>query len=456
MPEKWILTDVTDAERAKADALGGDLYGNMGVGEAIQSLDQGVYKVKPSNRRTVHFLLPGSQRPATRFVVEDEGSMVVEPTAQGYGVGCEDGQLSDGTFPSGCGSVTPYQQRAQNLADISMMDGASEEVSSFPLLAGHDPEIEANMPAQTTGDFGMMADATGPNLQPISDADDALARDFLSVGDQGPITDLSYSAEKHGKNIVMAGVAEEISKSGISFPEPDQPTEIHGEEVTMRKSPRPAPSTLSLGLTEGKPAVDSAAESRDLIEDMDMSDISENMNEQGWSKQQQTDATLVARFHEPSFACEQSTLVHQHVDAATSIKSPKRLLHGDNEQSLAKRQRDEVAPKSESSNEAAPRREARLTFNGDLGTTERAHPIIIAPPPIPAMTDWSSFTVAKLRKELTKRGLAPGGVKTVLVQRLTDYDAIRAMKEPAVEADDGGLTLAESESAIQAKGKGVE
>lgn len=183
-------------------------------------------------------------------------------------------------------------------------------------------------------------------------------------------------------------------------------------------------------------------------------------NETSPAKRQRMDVALETIY-------EESLLQTTHVDDAQWTKPSKRPLEATDEAPPAKRQRiehafepkkEQTARNGESSSTAVSQQDGHPKNDGEGSKIEPEHtPIAGAAPNIPTLTDWSSFTVVNLRKELATRGLRRGGVKAILVQRLTEYERTQAL-QASLEAQSDQLILVESESnfAAEDKGKGPE
>lgn len=416
MPEKWILTDVTDAKRATANIKGSDGSATGHMGARAHALEQDTTDVKPTRKRRVHFLLPGSQ-----------------------------------THVDG---------------PASLMDGANERETNITILASQAPDIETKMSTETSQDVISVMEA--------SKFDKPQAMVSTDGGDnQGPITESPQSAKEHVEDVAMMEAPEATISGPVEelITEPERPSEEHDhgrDAAMMMEGSVTATSTLSPGLLdEGDSSVALAHNIHDTTEDIKVPDgtvdsISfynapfEDRNKKTPPEQQYIDSTL------PGGSCERPIkdihekpiLKRQYDDVAPLTTPLKRPLEVANEQRPAKRQRIDAASKSnmeqsikngEQSREAVSQRETPLISDGDA-TKFKPVPRTVATASVPNTTDWSKFTVANLRKELSKRGLSSKGIKTLLVQRLTDFDMTQAMSGLAEEEGNGGPALVESQS----------
>ncbi|KAJ4388085.1 hypothetical protein N0V93_008690 [Gnomoniopsis smithogilvyi] len=407
------------------------------TGEAIQTSEQGVHGLKPTSHRTVHFLLPGSATPVSSPATKDKDRVGCIPAAQGHGVNSENGQMFDDTFKNGCGHVTPVQQTTKKPATVSKVDGANEREVSVPSSASGDHDAGANAPACDPEDVSRVMKASELiNLRAMHMGNGDSQASTL-VDDRRPINGPS---EELGEDVTMEGSEEVSSELEEAIVELESRPEEHHHEVAMvAELCGTAASTLS-------PDIDKR--NSPVVSPRDFQGTAENIK------------------------VVESDVAHRHVDAAPFIESPpKRYLENDHDQPPAKRRRIDTAPNfsteqsakgGESSKELAPQCGPRLISSGNNDKAEPTHPAF-APlsSTTPAMTDWSSLTVANLRKQLMKRGLPIKGVKALLVQRLTEHDVIQATKEEErvveEEEEDGGLGIEEPEpAAVKGKGKGIE
>ncbi|KAJ4421137.1 hypothetical protein N0V82_003901 [Gnomoniopsis sp. IMI 355080] len=453
-----------------ANIRGSDRSAMVSVGHAVQSSEQGINEIKPPSKRKVHFVLDDSQTPVADSATVRRDSVGSNSAVQGYGVNNKNGQLLASPSPDSGGSVSPMQQTTPDLATVFMVDGANESEDSVTMLTTPELEIEANTSAENTGDVVTVTKASGfDNSQALVNTDDD--------DDQGPITELSQSAKANGKDVALMESPEAL----VSGPAADVITE-HGrshDAAIMAEVSGTATSSLSPDMSEDDSPTVSTCDIHDTCENIKVPDGTvdessfhnaalEDMNHQSTHEQQYTDFTPGGSRERPvEDIDEQSPLKRLHDDVAPFIKSPTWPVEDANDQPPAKRQRIDAASQSnteqsahhngEQFGDAASQRETRLASDGDGSKPEleRSHPPAVAPAPVPTSTDWSKLTVVNLRKELSKRGLPIKGVKTLLVQRLREFDMTQALNKPAEEEGDGGPAFAEPEFEGMVKGDGV-
>lgn len=474
MPEQRILDDFTDAERESTDNTGGDLQAHVGSGIVVHTGEQGVDLVKSTRRRTVHFLLPGSQTPiSTRSDTEDEDTAMAESVGQGWDACSEKGQLSTGPHDDG---VNPVHQTVRSLSEVAFMDGASEQESIVASPVSYGPDTEANTLIENPEDATARAGELKPDIsQPMDGTNGAGAHLPSSFYDQGPITGTSESVKKHWEEKLLVGpLTENVSQSYDAVIESERLANENDEDAAREvELTETVALPMSVDMDKAEPAIVSPAKNCDLNEELTAPDNTaemtgfhdipvDDLHAQSQLKQQNTDTPLAGKSHEQP-THQESLLQPTYVDDALWNKTSKRPLEMTSEASPAKRQRTDVALVSkteqspshgESSSKAISQRDVYLPDGGEGSKIEPGHALTSAAAPhIPTSTDWTSFTVANLRKELANRGLRRGGVKTILVQRLTEYERTQAVQVSLEEPDDQSM-LVEPQSEFAAKGKG--
>lgn len=478
MPEQRILDDFTDAERESTDTMGGDLQAQVGSGILVHTAEQGVDLVKSTRRRTVHFLLPGSQTPiSTRSDTEDENTAIGELAIQGWDACCEKGQLSTGPPDDG---VNPAHQTVRSLSEVAIMDGASEQELSVSSPASLGPDIEANLLMENPGDDTARARECGSNIsQPMDGATGEDTHLLDSFDDQGPITEIPESVKECWEDkCLVEAPTEDVSQSSDAVIEPERLVNENAEDVGMEMEITDTiASPISVGMDKAEPAVVSPTKNCDLNEELTAPDDTAEMGgfhntpvddpyAQSQPEQHNTDTPLAGKSHEQPIH-QEPLLQPPYVDDAQWTKPSKRPLEITNEASPAKRQRIDVFLKSkieqsasdgESSSKATSQRDGYLPNDGEGSKVEPEHaPASAAATHIPTSTDWTSFTVVNLRKESASRGLRRGGVKAILVQRLTEYERTQALQASLEEPDDRPMLVeSDSKSAAKDKGKGPE
>lgn len=462
MPKQRILNDVTKAKRASTNSTGGILQKHVGDRTMRRSAKRNVESVKSTRRRTVHFLLPGSQTPvSTRSDVQVEDTEMGE-SVQGCDSSSEKGQFSNGPRDV----VNPIHQTIQSLSTVGIMDGAGEEESSFASSDNPGHDIEDNLSIESPGDDITRARETGSSIfQPLAGMGGEDAPLPPSFNDQESITEALEPANEHSEN---SPLVEASTDHGSQFSDATIELErlANGnlEDIAREaKLSNLVASPMLIDMDKGEPAVVSPSKGCDLDEKVKVSGdavgrtsffdmVLEDVQTRSQFEQHNADITLAGSSHElqPQLP---------YVDDAARVSLSKRPLEMPQAFIPAKRQRMDVALKSyleqsdrngESSNKATSQPQQNLTIAGHP-------PGSAAPPPVPTPTNWSSFTVANLRKELSKRRLPTRGVKAILVQRLTEFETTQAM-QASLDKQNGHLVPVASyvESAAKGKGKGPE
>lgn len=471
MPERRIFDDVTNAERARANSTGGVVANHVDDRMVLHSAEQYVGLIKSTRRRTVHFLLPGSQTPiSTRSETGIEDTEMGEAVVQGCEASNEKGQFSNGPRDV----VNPIHQTMQSMSTIGILDGSSDENSSFASPASPGHGIEDNMLIESTGDdITRVRESALGVFQPAAGTNEKDTYLPLSFDGKESITETSEPANEHWE---MSPLVEASTENVSQFKNATIELERLVDVAMDVEFLHPVASPMSVGTNEDGPAATSRSKVCDLdgrselpgdtggrtsFFDMVLGDV----HTQSQPEQHNTDSMLAGSSHElPTYQELPPQL--PYVDDAPWTRLSKRPLE-DQEISPVKRQRMDVAFESDprqsarsgySSNEATSRPEKKLTSAGEGSKAEPEHPPkAAAPSSVPTPTNWSSFTVANLRKELSKRRLSTRGVKAILVQRLTDYEMTQPI-QASLEEQNGHpmLGASEIESAAKGKGKGPE
>lgn len=478
MPEQRIPDDSTDAERESTDTTGGNLQAQVGSGILAHTAEQGVDLVKSTTRRTVHFLLPDSQTPiTTRSDTEDEATAMAESVGQGWDACSEKGQLSTGPRDDGVNSV---HQTVRSLSEVAIMDGASEQESIVALPASPGPDIEVNVLIDNSEDDTVRAREGGSDISRPMDGTNGEGTHLpSSFDDQGPINETPESVKERWEDSSLIGApTENVSQSHNAVTVPERFVNENAEDIAMGVDfTDTVVPPITVGMDKAEPAVVSPTKNCDLNEEVTASDDTAEMagfhntpvddpHAQSQPEQHNIDTLLAGKPREQPIH-QESLLQPTYADDAPWIKSSKRPLEISNETSPAKRQRmgvalepkkEQTARNGESSSTAISQQDGHPKNDGEGSKIEPEHtPIAGAAPTAPTLTDWSSFTVVNLRKELASRGLRRGGVKAILVQRLTEYERTQAL-QASLEAQSDQPILVESESnfAAEDKGKGPE
>lgn len=446
----------------------------------VYTAEQGVDLVKSTRQRTVHFLLPGSQTPiSTRSETEDEDTATGEPAIQGWDACNEQGQLSNG-LPDD--NVNPVHQTLCNLSDIAIMDGANDQEWSVASPANSGSDIEANTLTQhLEDDIARAREGDLRIAQPMDGTDGEDTHLSSSFEDQGPIAKTPQSVKEDWEvSSLVEARTENVSQPYNAVIEPQRFVDENVEDVAMEAAiTDTVASPINVNMNTPEPAMVSPTKTCDLHEEItapddtvEMTDFHDtpidDFNAQPQPDHLNIDTPLAGNFPEQPVH-QESLRQPTYVDDAQGINPFKRPLETTIKASPAKRQRIDVAPleskieksasNAESSSTAISRQDEHLTIttDGEGSKIEPEHkPTSAAAPPIPISTDWSSFTVVNLRKELASRGLRRGGVKADLVQRLTEYERTQAMQVSLEEPVDSPMLVeSEPESKAKDKGKGM-